>query len=122
MSTLSGKLRRFFDCEYTTMDRPTFLTVCRRRALEIALGHPNVAARLLALSAAHDEMIFRAAELGIDGAELCWIPGYEEIRPVLPPTLDMSIFQAFAGELFEEFTAHQRIRLGAEFRQLQEVV
>lgn len=101
--------------------RPTFLDTCRRRALEIALGQPRIGLRFLDLNFARDDMIRRAAELGIDGAEMFWIPGCEEIQPVLPPALHAAIFQAFAGEFLDvEFTAHQRIRLRAELQRLEQ--
>lgn len=102
------------------MPRPTFLAACRRRALEVALGQPRIGLRFLDLNFARDEMIRCAAELGVDGAELFWIPGYEEIQPVLPPTLHGAIGEVFAGELLDvEFSAHQVIRLRAELRQLE---
>lgn len=102
------------------MDRPTFLTACRRRAIEIALGQPRIGLRLLELSLARDEMAERAAELGIDGAEMHWITGYEAIQPILPHALRIALDETFGGELMDDFTAHQRIRLRAELLRLEQ--
>lgn len=102
------------------MPRPTFLTACRRRAIEIALNQPRVGIRLLELSFARDEMAERAAQLGIDGAELHWITGYETLQPILPRALRIALDATFSGELMDDFTAHQRIRLRAALLRLEQ--
>lgn len=104
------------------MDRPTFLAACRRHALEIALGQPDVVERGLDFMAARMSAVQVAAGLGIDGAHMRHILGRKDREPILPPDLCAAINETFGatGELMDEFTAHQQIRLRAELLRLEQ--
>lgn len=112
------------------MDRPTFLAACRRRALEIALGHDDLIDRSRALGIARKEMLRLAAEIGIDGGSMRYIFGPPEEghashpadSPVLPDQLHHDIGERFGYYGFEfrgEFTGHQKVRMRIELRRLE---